>query len=127
LITFSPLSVSPVKFGADIVIHSLTKYINGSSDTGGVTCASHDFINELKDVNSGASMLLGPTMDSMRSASVMKTYVHFILESSSTVIMRFTLQNILKRRNKTVYPGLKSHPSHDLYAGMINSEYGFME
>jgi methionine-gamma-lyase len=66
--TFSPLSVSPVKFGADIVIHSLTKYINGSSDTvGGVTCASHDFINELKDVNSGASMLLGPTMDSMRS------------------------------------------------------------
>jgi methionine-gamma-lyase len=46
--TFSPLSVSPVKFGADIVIHSLTKYINGSSDTVGVTCASHDFINELK-------------------------------------------------------------------------------
>jgi methionine-gamma-lyase len=36
----SPLSVSPVKFGADIVIHSLTKYINGSSDTGGVTCIS---------------------------------------------------------------------------------------
>jgi methionine-gamma-lyase len=35
LLTFSPLSVSPVKFGADIVIHSLTKYINGSSDTVG--------------------------------------------------------------------------------------------
>jgi methionine-gamma-lyase len=58
LITLSLLICSPVKFGADIVI-SLTKYINGSSDTvGGVTCASHDFINELKDVNSGASMLL---------------------------------------------------------------------
>jgi methionine-gamma-lyase len=67
-------------------------------------------------------------MDSMRSASVMKTYVHFILESSSTVIMRFTLQNILKKDGiKTVYPGLKSHPSHDLYAGMINSEYGLAE
>jgi cystathionine beta-lyase/cystathionine gamma-synthase len=38
--------------------------------------------------------------------------------------MRFTLQNILKK-TETVYPGLKSHPSHDLYAGMINSEYGF--
>jgi methionine-gamma-lyase len=39
--TFSPLSVTPIKLGADIVIHSLTKYINGSSDTvGGVTCAS---------------------------------------------------------------------------------------
>jgi methionine-gamma-lyase len=56
--TFSPLSVTPINLGADIVIHSLTKYINGSSDTvGGVTCASQDFINSLKDVNSGASML----------------------------------------------------------------------
>jgi methionine-gamma-lyase len=91
---------------------------------GGVTCASHDFINELKDVNSGASMLLGPTMDSMRSASVMKTYVHFILESSSTVIMHLA-EHFEKDGIKTVYPGLKSHPSHDLYAGMINSEYGF--
>lgn len=71
--TFSPLSVSPAKLGADIVIHSLTKYINGSSDTvGGVTCGSSEFIDSLKNVNSGASMLLGPTMDSMRSASVMK-------------------------------------------------------
>jgi methionine-gamma-lyase len=55
--TFSTISNSH-KLGADIVIHSLTKYINGSSDTvGGVTCASQDFINSLKDVNSGASML----------------------------------------------------------------------
>ena len=47
--TFSPLSVSPARLGADIVIHSLTKYINGSSDTvGGVTCASREFINNLK-------------------------------------------------------------------------------
>src|SRR5690606_3059480 len=57
--TFSPLSVSPIKLGADIVIHSLTKYINGSSDTvGGVTCATSEFINALKNVNDGASMLL---------------------------------------------------------------------
>jgi len=33
--TFSPLSISPIKLGADIVIHSLTKFINGSSDTVG--------------------------------------------------------------------------------------------
>jgi methionine-gamma-lyase len=45
--TFSPLSVSPAR--ADIVIHSLTKYINGSSDTvGGVVCASQEFINSKK-------------------------------------------------------------------------------
>jgi methionine-gamma-lyase len=125
--TFSPLSVSPVKFGADIVIHSLTKYINGSSDTvGGVTCASHDFINELKDVNSGASMLLGPTMDSMRSASVMKNLrtLHLRIKQHSHNAL-YLAEHFEKDGIKTVYPGLKSHPSHDLYAGMINSEYGF--
>ena len=125
--TFSPLSVSPVKFGADIVIHSLTKYINGSSDTvGGVTCASHDFINELKDVNSGASMLLGPTMDSLRSASVMKNLrtLHLRIKQHSHNAL-YLAEHFEKDGIKTVYPGLKSHPSHDLYAGMINSEYGF--
>ena len=67
------MSLSPAKMGADIVIHSLTKFINGSSDSvGGVVCASQDFIHALKNVNDGASMLLGPTMDSLRSASILK-------------------------------------------------------
>ena len=71
--TFSPLSVAPVKLGADVVIHSLTKFINGSSDTvGGVICGTQQFIDDLRNVNNGASMLLGPTMDSLRSASILK-------------------------------------------------------
>ena len=71
--TFSPLSISPYKLGADVIIHSLTKFINGSSDTvGGVVCGTQEFINQLRDVNSGACMLLGSTMDSFRSASILK-------------------------------------------------------
>ena len=125
--TFSPLSVSPAKLGADIVIHSLTKYINGSSDTvGGVTCASREFINDLKNVNSGASMLLGPTMDSLRSASVLKNLrtLHIRMKQHSHNA-QFLAERFEKDGLKTVYPGLESHPSHKLYAGMINPEYGF--
>ena len=71
--TFSPLSITPSELGADIIIHSLTKFINGSSDTvGGVTCGTQEFINSLRSVNDGANMLLGPTMDSLRSASIKK-------------------------------------------------------
>ena len=71
--TFSPLIISPKNFGVDVVIHSLTKFINGSSDTvGGVICGTQDFINELRDVNTGACMLLGPTMDSLRASSILK-------------------------------------------------------
>jgi len=125
--TFSPLSVSPIKLGADIVIHSLTKYINGSSDTvGGVVCASQEFINDLKNVNSGASMLLGPTMDSMRSASVMKNLrtLHLRMKQHS-YNAAYLADKFEKDGLKTVYPGLKSHPSHKLYSKMINPEYGF--
>jgi methionine-gamma-lyase len=125
--TFSPLSVSSAKLGADIVIHSLTKYINGSSDTvGGVTCASKEFINSLKNVNSGASMLLGPTMDSLRSASVMKNLrtLHIRIKQHSHNAL-FLADQFEKDGLKTVYPGLKSHPSHELYKTMINPEYGF--
>ncbi|GAA4078933.1 aminotransferase class V-fold PLP-dependent enzyme [Flavobacterium cheonanense] len=125
--TFSPLSVAPAKMGADIVIHSLTKYINGSSDTvGGVVCGSREFINSLKDVNSGASMLLGPTMDSLRSASVMKNLrtLHIRMKQHSYNAM-YLATKFENDGLKVVYPGLASHPSHQLYASMINPEYGF--
>jgi methionine-gamma-lyase len=125
--TFSPLSVSPALLGADIVIHSLTKYINGSSDTvGGVTCASREFIDSLKNVNNGASMLLGPTMDSLRSASVMKNLrtLHIRMKQHS-YNAHYLAERFEKDGIKTVYPGLKSHPSHEIYKNMINPEYGF--
>lgn len=125
--TFSPLSVSPVKLGADIVIHSLTKYINGSSDTvGGVTCGSREFIDSLKNVNSGASMLLGPTMDSLRSASVMKNLrtLHIRMKQHSYNAM-YLAEHFEDDGLKVVYPGLESHSGHQLYKSMINPEYGF--
>ncbi|MBP8157000.1 MAG: aminotransferase class I/II-fold pyridoxal phosphate-dependent enzyme [Flavobacterium sp.] len=125
--TFSPLSVAPAKLGADVVIHSLTKFINGSSDTvGGVVCASQDFINDLKNVNDGASMLLGPTMDSLRASSILKNLrtLHIRMKQHSHNAM-YLAQQFEKDGLKVVYPGLPSHSSHELYASMINPEYGF--
>ena len=125
--TFSPLSVSPAKLGADVVIHSLTKFINGSSDTvGGVICATQAFIDDLKNVNSGASMLLGPTMDSLRAASILKNlrtlHIRMKQHSHNTMYLAEKFEN---DGLKVVYPGLKSHPSHQIYSTMINHEFGF--
>ncbi|MDP2160148.1 MAG: aminotransferase class I/II-fold pyridoxal phosphate-dependent enzyme [Flavobacterium sp.] len=125
--TFSPLSVAPAKLGADVVIHSLTKFINGSSDTvGGVVCASQEFINDLKNVNNGASMLLGPTMDSLRSASILKNLrtLHIRMKQHS-YNANYLAERFENDGLKVVYPGLKSHPSHEIYTNMINKEYGF--
>ena len=125
--TFSPLSISPTKLGADIVVHSLTKFINGSSDTvGGVVCGTQEFIDELRNVNDGASMLLGVTMDSLRAASILKNLrtLHIRMQQHSKNALylagKFEADGL-----KTVYPGLTSHPSHALFKNMMNTEYGF--
>jgi methionine-gamma-lyase len=125
--TFSPLSVSPARLGADIVIHSLTKFINGSSDTvAGVVCASQQFIDDLKNVNSGASMLLGTTMDSLRSASVMKNlHTLPIRMKQHSYNALYLAERLEKDGIKTVYPGLPGHPSYKIYKSMINPEFGF--
>ena len=125
--TFSPLSITPTELGADVVIHSLTKFINGSSDTvGGVTCGTQVFINSLRSVIDGANMLLGPTMDSLRSASILKNMrtLHIRMKQHSKNAM-FLAEKFENDGFRTVYPGLKSHPSHELFKSMMNEDYGF--
>jgi len=125
--TFSPLTISAAKLGADVVIHSLTKFINGSSDTvGGVICGTQDFINDLRNVNDGACMLLGPTMDSLRAASILKNlrtlHIRMKQHSHNAAYLARKFEEI---GLKTVYPGLASHKSHELFKSMMNEEYGF--
>ncbi len=125
--TFSPLSISPQTHGTDITIHSLTKFINGSSDAvAGVVCASSDFINDLKDVNSGACMLLGPTLDSMRAASILKNLrtLHIRIKKHSENA-QYLAEQFEKDGLIVKYPGLKSHKQHELFKTMMNAEYGF--
>jgi len=125
--TFSPLSISPAQLGADIVIHSLTKFINGSSDSmGGVVCGTSEFVNSLKSVIDGASMLLGASMDSLRSSSILKNMrtLHIRIKQHS-INAAFLANKFEKDGLKTVYPGLESHPSHALFKTMMNVAYGF--
>jgi methionine-gamma-lyase len=125
--TFSPMSIAPAKLGADIVVHSLTKFINGTSDcVAGAVCASKEFCSALKDVNSGAAMLLGSTLDSMRAASILKNirtlHLRMIKHSENALFLasRFEEDGL-----RVVYPGLASHPGHELMKRQMISEYGF--
>lgn len=125
--TFSPLSISPARLGADIVFHSLTKFINGSSDTmGGVTCATQEFVDSLRNVNDGANMLLGPAMDSLRAASILKNLrtLHIRIKQHSRNAL-YLSEKFEKDGLRIVYPGLKSHKDHELFKKIMNPEYGF--
>ena len=125
--TFSPLSISPKQLGADIVIHSLTKFINGASDAiGGVVCGSQECIDNLRNVNDGAAMLFGATMDSLRAASILKNLrtLHIRIKQHSANAL-YLAQKFESLGLKTVYPGLVSHPSYHVFKAQMNTEFGF--
>nr|WP_293300901.1 aminotransferase class I/II-fold pyridoxal phosphate-dependent enzyme [Allomuricauda sp.] len=125
--TFSPLNINAAQLGADIVIHSLTKFINGSSDcVAGAVCASSDFCLGLKDVNNGAGMLMGSTLDSLRAASILKNMrtLHIRIKKHSENAL-YLAQEFERDGLKVVYPGLESHPGHKLMKSQMNPEYGF--
>ena len=98
--TFSPMIISPLRLGADVVVHSMTKYINGTSDcVAGCVCSTSDFINSLTDVNSGATMLLGPVLDSLRAASILKNlhtlHIRMKKHSENALFLAEHLKNLV--------------------------------
>lgn len=125
--TFSPLILSPIRLGADVVIHSMTKFINGTSDcVAGAVCASDEFIHRLTDINSGAAMLLGAVLDSTRAASILKNLhsLHLRMRQHSQNAL-FLAENFERLGLKVFYPGLVAHPQNELLKSMMNEGYGF--
>lgn len=125
--TFSPLVVSPYELGAHVVVYSLTKFVNGTNDcVAGAVCGTYEFVSSMRSVNDGAAMLLGPVMDSFRAASILKNMrtLHIRMKQHSKNAM-FLAENIEKMGIRVFYPGLKSHPQHELITSMINKDYGY--
>lgn len=125
--TFTPMVFSPLAHGADVVVHSLTKFINGASDTvAGAICGTEEFINSLMDLNTGSTMLLGPTMDGVRSASVMKNlrtlHIRMVQHSKNAL---YIAEHLQADGIRVRYAGLKDHPAYDLMLKQMNSDYGF--
>jgi methionine-gamma-lyase len=124
--TFSPMILSPLRLGADVVVHSMTKFINGTSDcVAGCVVSSHDFIAKLNDINAGPSMLLGPVLDSFRAASILKNLhsLHLRMRQHSANAL-FLARRLVKRGVTVHYPGLESHPQHALMTRLMNPGYG---
>lgn len=124
--TFSPLILSPARLGANIVVHSLTKFINGTSDcVAGAVCSDKEMIDALSNVNSGAGMLLGPVLDSFRSASILKNLhsLHIRIKQHSHNAL-YLAQGLQAEGYKIHYPGLKTHQDYQLLQDLQNPGFG---
>ncbi len=125
--TFSPLMVTPCHLGADVVVYSLTKYINGASDLiAGAICAEKTFIQELMDLHTGRVMLLGPTMDPRVAFDIIQRIPHLPLRMREHSRRAMAMAEMLQEIGvKVFYPGLSSHPQHKLAEKIKNDTYGY--
>ena len=125
--TFSPMMLTPAQMGADIVVYSMTKFINGKNDcVAGAICGSEAFVNDLSNVNDGTAMLLGPVFDPMRSSSILKNLhtLHVRMRQHSSNAM-YVAEGFEALGLKVSYPGLPGHPQHVLLKSMMNEGYGY--
>lgn len=125
--TFSPMMVSPYKLGADIVVYSMTKFINGKNDcVAGAICGDTEYINSLIDLNTGTAMLLGPVLDPMRSSSILKNlYTLHIRMKQHSKNAQYLSEKFAEFGTKVIYPGMKENPGHELLTSLMNKEFGY--
>jgi cystathionine beta-lyase/cystathionine gamma-synthase len=131
----TPYFQNPLQFGADVVLHSTTKYLNGHSDmVGGALIMSRDDLAErLAFLQNAAGAVPGP-MDCWLALRGTKTLAVRMRqhEASARRIATWLASNPAVR--KVYYPGLPSHEQHDLacrqmrgFGGMISLELGSLE
>jgi methionine-gamma-lyase len=124
--TFAPMVVSPARLGADIVIYSMTKFINGASDLiAGCICCSRAFGHALYDLHEGRVMLLGPTIDPRVAFDIIQRLPHLGIRMREHGRRALAVAETLAALGVPVhYPGLPDHPGHGLFAAMANPGYG---
>jgi len=126
----SPMLQRPIEFGADLVLHSATKYLNGHSDiVGGIVVAANDELaQQMAFLQNSIGAVAGP-FDAFLAMRGLKT-LHLRMKAHCEGAME--LASWLEKHpavEKVIYPGLKSHSQHALarkqmdgFGGIISVE-----
>jgi len=131
----SPYFQRPLELGADIVIHSTTKYLNGHSDGvgGAVILNDADLAARLKFIQNAAGAILGPFDSWLVLRGVKTLAVRMERHNSNGLAVARHLAGHPKVK-KVHYPGLPSHPQYELakkqmtgFGGMLAFETGSLE
>lgn len=125
--TFAPMLARPIALGADIVVHSCTKYISGSSDCiAGAILGTKEFISSLIDVNKGVVMLGGPVMDPRVAHELYLRLDHLgVRMKAHSDAALFFARKMREKKLPVIYPGLEEHPQHELVKRIFHPQYGY--
>jgi cystathionine gamma-lyase/cystathionine beta-lyase/cystathionine gamma-lyase/homocysteine desulfhydrase len=132
----SPCLQRPIELGADLVVHSTTKYLNGHSDSiGGVVIAVQDeHIEWLRFIQNSAGAILSP-MDSSLVLRGTKTLALRMVQHTANGMALAEFLSAHPKVTRVIYPGLPSHPQYALAqrqmpdgcGGMLSFEMGSLE
>jgi methionine-gamma-lyase len=125
----SPALCNPLGLGADVVVHSATKYIGGHHDlTGGVAAGEHDLLGEIREM----SIDLGGVAGSLEAWLALRGVQTLALRMARHCDNAMALAGMLEGHpnvSRVWYPGLPSHPDHDVasrtlrgFSGMLSFE-----
>lgn len=127
----SPYLQRPLELGFDIVVHSTTKYLNGHSDmVGGIAVVGDNAAlrEQLAFLQNAVGAIQGP-FDSFLALRGIKTLALRMERQSASALKIAEWLDKHPKVNKVIYPGLRSHPQHDLarsqmkaFGGMISAE-----
>lgn len=125
--TFAPMILSPARLGADVVVHSVSKFISGGADIiAGAVCGPASLVNAMMDLRQGPLMLLGPTMNAKVAFEVSERIPHLPLRMKEHCNRAMQFATRLKKVGiRVIYPGLEEHPDHALFKSMANKDYGY--
>jgi cystathionine beta-lyase/cystathionine gamma-synthase len=131
----SPCLQRPLEFGADLVMHSTTKYLNGHSDSVGgiVVAARQEDADWLKFIQNAAGAILSP-FDSWLVLRGTKTLAVRMAQHNANGQALAEFLQAHPRVKTVIYPGLQTHPQHDLakrqmkgFGGMLSFELDTFE
>ncbi len=126
----SPALQNPIEFGADFVIHSTTKYINGHSDVvGGAIIAATDELAEQCAYWANVIGITGAPFDSFMTLRGIRTLHPRIRQHQESAAVIASLLTEQSNVEDVFYPGLESHPGHEIarrqqrgFGGMVSFE-----
>ncbi len=131
----SPYLQQPIRFGADIVVHSMTKYLNGHSDcTGGAAVLTQpEDAEKIYFIQRSAGAGLAP-MDCFLTSRGLKTLAVRMERHNSNGMKVAEFLELHPKVKRVIYPGLKSHPQKELakrqqrgFGAMISFELASLE
>ena len=123
----TPVLTRPLELGADIVMHSATKYFGGHSDVLGGALAVRDpeLHKKLYFLMNATGGMLGP-FESFLVQRGIKTLELRVREQSRTALQIAEYLHDDPRVRRVLYPGLSNHPGHDLAARQMQGGFGAM-